>query len=112
VPSRREGFGNVVVEAMAAGVPVLASACPGPAGLIGHGRNGFLVEPGNGVVLGEEMEALLGDSVRRHSVIEEGLRTARDFDTGAATRRLEAEVTRLFGKKRSQKLPEAGHAFR
>jgi glycosyltransferase involved in cell wall biosynthesis len=97
VPSRREGFGNVVVEAMAAGVPVLAAACPGPAGLIAHGRNGFLVEPENSTALADAMAALLRDSARRSSVVEQGLRTAAGFETGAATRRLEAELERLFG---------------
>jgi glycosyltransferase involved in cell wall biosynthesis len=99
VPSRREGFGNVVVEAMAAGVPVLAAACSGPAGLITHGSNGFLVEPGNSAALAGAMAALLCDAERRQSVIEEGLRTAQRFDTAAATRRLEQEVMRLMGKE-------------
>jgi glycosyltransferase involved in cell wall biosynthesis len=112
VPSRREGFGNVVVEAMAAGVPVLAAACPGPAGLIADGRNGFLVEPGNGPVLAEAIEALLGDADRRRSVIEDGLRTAASFETGAATRRLEAEILRLIGNKRPPNHPDPGQPFR
>ncbi len=34
VPSRREGFGNVVIEALAMGTPVLATNCPGPVGLL------------------------------------------------------------------------------
>ncbi len=41
--SRREGFGNVLVEAMAAGTPVLAAASDGPRGLIEDGRTGRLV---------------------------------------------------------------------
>lgn len=112
VPSRREGFGNVVVEAMAAGVPVLAAACPGPAGLIEHGRNGFLVEPGNSADLAEAIEALLGDAERRHSAVEEGLCTAARFDLGAATRGLEDEVLRLTGKERRAKLPDPGQTIR
>jgi glycosyltransferase involved in cell wall biosynthesis len=112
VPSRREGFGNVVVEAMAEGVPVLAAACPGPAGLIENGRNGFLVEPGDSAALADAMEALLGDPKRRESVTGEGLRTAAGFENGAATRRLEDEVARLVGNARSAKHPDPGQAIR
>jgi glycosyltransferase involved in cell wall biosynthesis len=112
VPSRREGFGNVVVEAMAAGVPVLAAACPGPAGLIADGRNGFLVEPENKAALADAMAALLSNAARCASVVEEGLRTAAGFETGAATRRLEAEILRLLGKERAPKHPDPGQPFR
>jgi glycosyltransferase involved in cell wall biosynthesis len=112
VPSRREGFGNVVVEAMAAGVPVLAAACPGPAELIANGCNGFLVEPGNEAVLAEAMETLLGDGDRRQAVVEAALRTASGFEVGAATRRLEAEVVRLIGKKGAANHPDPGQPIR
>jgi glycosyltransferase involved in cell wall biosynthesis len=112
VPSRREGFGNVVVEAMAAGVPVLAAACPGPASLIDHGRTGFLVEPENSAALSEAMKALLEVAARRQPVVEAGLRTAAQFKTTAATRRLEEEVIRLLGNDRTARLPNPGQAIR
>jgi glycosyltransferase involved in cell wall biosynthesis len=95
VPSRREGFGNVVVEAMAAGVPVLAAACAGPAALIDHGRNGFLVEPRAPEALAASIAALLADPERRASVIPAGHETARRYEVAAATRAFEAMLAGL-----------------
>ena len=46
-PKWNEAYGNVVVEAMACGVPVIAYKRGGPSEIIQHGKTGFLVKPDN-----------------------------------------------------------------
>ena len=49
LPSRKEAFGNVVLEAFSFGVPVLAASyAPGPAELIGSGNCGLLLDDMSG----------------------------------------------------------------
>jgi glycosyltransferase involved in cell wall biosynthesis len=97
--SRREGFGNVIVEAMAAGLPVLAAASSGPASLIADGRNGFLARPESAPALADAIEGLLTDPARRASVVEEGYRTAARFEVAAATREFEEMVAALLAAR-------------
>ena len=40
-----EAFGNVAIEALACGVPVVAYRRGGPSEIVNHGKTGFLVEP-------------------------------------------------------------------
>lgn len=61
LPSDEEGFGMVVIEAMACGVPVVATRCGGPDGIISDGDDGFLVPRNEAAALSERLQRLLQD---------------------------------------------------
>ncbi len=61
LPSRREGVGVAALEAMAAGVPVVASRVGGLAQAVVDGETGILVEPEQPQELADALQALGGD---------------------------------------------------
>jgi glycosyltransferase involved in cell wall biosynthesis len=95
LPSRREGFGNVVIEAMAAGAPVLATRGGGPEALIRDRLNGFLVAPGDPAALAAAIAALLRDPAARTAAREPARATAAGYTVAASTRSLELLLDRL-----------------
>jgi glycosyltransferase involved in cell wall biosynthesis len=70
----------VLLEAMAAGTPVLASRIPGYAAVLTHGREGFLTEPKSPPALAAGLIRLLSDPSLRAQMAEAGRRTARNYD--------------------------------
>jgi glycosyltransferase involved in cell wall biosynthesis len=58
-PSRREAFSNVILEALAAGLPVIASAVGGNPELVPHGQHGLLVPPEDDVALARALQTVL-----------------------------------------------------
>jgi glycosyltransferase involved in cell wall biosynthesis len=75
-----EGFANVIVEAMALGVPVISTDCPsGPAEIIKDGENGFLVPIGNAERIASICTLLLQDEDLRAYIKDNGSRRADSF---------------------------------
>ncbi len=64
VPSREEGFSNVILEAMAAGLPVVATRVGGNPEAVLEGQTGYLVPPRDPRLLAERILDLLGDPPR------------------------------------------------
>ena len=70
VPSRREGQGIAALEAMAAGVPVVASRVGGLAEMLTDGETALLVPPGDPEALAAALSRLHSDSRLRHNLAE------------------------------------------
>ncbi|MBL6935721.1 MAG: glycosyltransferase [Alphaproteobacteria bacterium] len=80
LPSRWEGFGHVLVEALAAGVPVVSAWAPhGPADILDDGETGLMVPTGNAAALGAAIDRLLIDKGLRGRLAEAGRKTAERF---------------------------------
>jgi phosphatidylinositol alpha-mannosyltransferase len=75
-----ESFGIVLLEAMASGVPVIASSIPGFSSVIVDGVDGVLVPPRHPKEWAVALGALLGDPSRRHAMSERGLAKAQLYD--------------------------------
>jgi glycosyltransferase involved in cell wall biosynthesis len=68
LPSYREGLPTVLIEAAAAGRPIVASDVPGCCEVVDQGENGLLVPPGDPGALAEALALLAEDSALRHKM--------------------------------------------
>ncbi|MEU3657472.1 glycosyltransferase family 4 protein [Streptomyces sp. NPDC032161] len=77
VPSTLESFGNVAVEGLAAGRPVLATAVGGLPEIVEDGVNGFLFPPGDAATLADGVARLLSDPAKAAAMGAQGARAVR-----------------------------------
>jgi glycosyltransferase involved in cell wall biosynthesis len=92
LPSLNEGMGRVLVEAMAAGVPIVASRIGGVPDLIWDGENGLLVPPADCGALERAICKLLEDEQRRRRMTARGKEICSQYSTEGMV----AQISNLY----------------
>ena len=91
-----ESQGIVLLEAMAAGLPIVASNIDGFAGVLTHGVEGLLVQPEDARSLSDALIALLRDEERRRTMAARGVESARRFSWDRVSRQVLSYYERLI----------------
>jgi glycosyltransferase involved in cell wall biosynthesis len=98
--SRYESFGNVITEAMVAGLPVIAFECPwGPGDILRHGEDGLLVPPEDVGALAAAMRRLIVDAELRRRLGETAAHNVRRFARDAIIAEWDALVAEATGAR-------------
>jgi L-malate glycosyltransferase len=94
--SLHEGFPNAVLEAMAAGVAVVATAVGGVTELIQDGSTGYLVAPANAEALAQRITFALGDEEGRAAIAARGREFVKRFSMGKMVKAVETLYDELY----------------
>lgn len=99
LPSRSEGFPNVLIEAMALGLPVIASDCETGPGEILDGRNGLLASPDCSDSLSNNLSKLLNSNILQDELAKKAYSTVREsFDLENQLNKIEQVILQSVPK--------------
>ena len=91
MPSIREPFGLVLLEAMATQIPVIATDSGGPSEYIKSGRNGMLVPPKDAGALAEVIKIVLQNKNKAKEMAAEARNTVKQFfDVRVTVRKIDS----------------------
>lgn len=94
--SRTEGLGTSILDAMAAGIPVVSTAAGGIPEIIDDGRTGLLVPPGDPAALALAIERVLADPALGRRLADTARVGVREFDVQRTVERTEELYGRLL----------------
>ena len=95
----KESFGIVLLEAMAAGKPIVASNIEGYSSVMSHGQQGLLVPPKDEEALKESLETLLENSALREEMGNRGSQEAPKYDWERVTAQIIEYYTFLLDRR-------------
>ncbi|MBI5832011.1 MAG: glycosyltransferase [Armatimonadetes bacterium] len=95
----RDGLANVILEAMATGVPVMSTPAGSAEDAIAHGQTGLLVPPGDPAALAEALSRVLADGVLAAGLVAKArARVEHRFDLEVNTARLARWLVSMHGR--------------
>ncbi len=107
--SRYEGFGLALVEAMAVGLPVIATDCPsGPSEIVHPGEDGRLVPAEDATALAGAMAQLMSDAAERRRLGENARAAAQRFDLNTVMQSWEHVLDACLGPEKTRLPSHAG----
>jgi glycosyltransferase involved in cell wall biosynthesis len=105
LPSLNEGFPLAILEAMAAGKPVIATAISGTAEVIVNGETGLLVPPADAAALAAAVRELLSDPLLAQRLARSGRSRVREF----SAERMVQSVMQVYDELTNRREPAGGH---
>jgi len=89
LPSATESFGLAALEAMACGVPVIASDAGGIPEVVENGKTGYLAPPGDAAAMAERALQVLEDPAQHEQLKRNAVARAREFSADKVVPRYE-----------------------
>lgn len=99
LPSRMEGWGLSLMEAMACGKPVVATKVGGIPELVKNNKNGCLVNPGDSTALAKRITRLLKNENEAKEMGKEGIKKARTYTWNKTAKKVKGIYEGILTKK-------------
>ena len=100
MPSIIETFGMVLIEAMAAGLPIITTDAPGCRDVVSNNYNGILVAPKNPEALAKGILRVIENPGLKNSLIKNGKNSIIKYDWGNIAQEYEHLYYHIVGKKK------------
>ena len=108
LPSLSEGFSNGILEAMAVGLPVIATKVAGLPEIVRNGESGFLVEPCNSLEIAEKCALLLTNDNLRTNISKNNREVVKNYSWEKVVEKLEKVYLYVLYKNKSMSLKAVG----
>jgi glycosyltransferase involved in cell wall biosynthesis len=98
-PSHTETFGDVTLEAMASGLPVVCADAPGSASIVLDHRTGYLCPVGDAKAFSVALEKLINDGALRRGMGDAAYEEAQKYDWNAALSQIDSYYDEVLGTR-------------